>query len=155
MLKFMLNVLFGFALCLLGAGCSRDTNPVSDSHTDHDHAEAVGLLISSGGVEFVRYEKGQVSGELQVKNGDMTPLLTITFIAEDGDLFQPEGEEYTLKWEVENPDIADIVQHAEDGAWRLHVKGMATGSTSVVFKIFHGDHADFVSLPIPVRVLPS
>ncbi|MBN1479612.1 hypothetical protein JXA70_05020 [candidate division KSB1 bacterium] len=153
MRKFMLTLFCGAALLIFTiTNCSRDKNPVSNSDTDHDHAEAVGLIISANGVGLIRYDKGQVSGELNVKKGDMTPLLTIQFIAEDGDLFQPQGDDYTLSWDVADAAVADVIQHDEDGKWRLHVRGQSSGSTTIVFKIFHGDHADFVSEPIPIRV---
>ena len=93
-----------------------------------------------------------MTGKLQVKVGDETPLLTIKFSADDGDLFQPEEDHYQLDWEFAASDIADIEQHAEDGKWRFHLHGIKAGSTEIIFKILHGDHADFVAKPIPVQV---
>ena len=62
--KRLLFVLFSFVFVI---SCSDDSNPVKDSDTDHDHAEAVGCLISSSGVELARYEKGSVTGNLPVQ----------------------------------------------------------------------------------------
>lgn len=133
-------------------GCSNDSNPVKDDDTDHDHAEAVGCVISSSGVELARYEEGAVTGSLNVKVGETTPLLSISFIAEDGDIFQPEDDAYSLAWEVADADLAKIIQHDEDGKWLFHLSGIATGNTEITFKVLHGDHADFVAKPIPVQV---
>ncbi len=134
-------------------GCSDDNNPVKESDTDHDHAEAVGCIISSSVVELARYEKGAVTGQLQVKAGEETPLLSIVFIAEDGDVFQPEENHYKLAWDFSASDIAEIEQHDEDGRWRFHLKGKNAGNTDITFKVLHGDHADFVAKPIPVQVV--
>ncbi len=152
MLKIVLKLLPLFALLFLSSHCSKDDNPVDDSDTDHGHAEAVGFVLSSSGIDLIRYEKGVIAGELEVEEGELTPLLTINFIAEDGDLFQPDGEHFKLNWEVDNTDIADVVQHEEDGKWRFHIQGKQAGETTIIFEILHGDHADFVSLPIPVHV---
>lgn len=145
-------LLFISIVAVLLSGCSDDNNPVSDNDTDHDHAEAVGFVITTSGVEVARYEQGQVTGAFQVAAGEMTALLTITFIAEDGDLFQPEEDHYKLDWDVADTNIADVDQHEEDGKWRFHIAGLSAGSTTVVFKILHGDHADFVAQSIPIEV---
>ena len=156
MLKLFMNIiafiLFGFMLI---TGCSDDSNPVKDDDTDHDHAEAVGCVVSSSGVELARYEKGVVTGTLGVKAGEETALLTIRFIASDGDLFQPDGDHYSLDWELAALDIAEIEQHEEDGKWSFHLVGKKAGATDITLKILHGDHADFVAKPIPVQVTES
>jgi len=141
-----------FIVTLFLVGCSKDNNPVSENDTDHNHAEAVGFVITSSGVEVVRYQEGQVTGSIQVVVAEMTALLTISFIAEDGDFFQPNDDDYKLDWQVSDTGIADVHQHEEDGKWRFHIEGVSAGATTIVFKILHGDHADFVAQAIPVEV---
>ena len=77
---------------LLFAGCGDDDNPV-DPHAWDDHAEAFGLVILSSGEELVRQESGKVEGEIEVGHGLETPLLTVRFLAEDGDRFVPDPDE--------------------------------------------------------------
>ena len=79
-------------IALVAAGCGDDDNPV-DAHHGEEHAEAIGLIIRDSGAEIVRYEKGQVSGEIDVGHGKETALLSVRFIAEDGDLFTPHTED--------------------------------------------------------------
>jgi hypothetical protein len=139
------------AAFLLVSGCETK-NPVTD---EEGHEEAVGLVITSSGLELVRYENGVVTGSVSVQAGQETPLLTVQFIDEhDGALFQPDEEGHTLGVDIEHADIAEMEQHAEDGLWRFHIIGKTAGTTSMEVKIIHEDHADFVSLPIPIQVTP-
>lgn len=133
-------------------GC--DDNPVDDNHDEeNDHTEAVGLIILDSGNEIVRYENGMISGIINVKVNEETPLLSVKFIDDhDGDLFTPEDDHYNFDWTISNESIAEVEQHAEDGKWKFHIKGKSVGATTIEIKILHGDHADFVSLPIAIAV---
>lgn len=132
-------------------GCDKD-NPVDED--DHaEHAEAVGLVISQSGAEIARYENGAVTGKISVAAGEETPLLSVKFIDDhDGELFTPEGEHYSMAWTIADESVAEVERHDEDGEWKFHIKGKATGNTTIEIKIMHENHADFVSLPIPIEV---
>ena len=141
-----------FCLALIVAGCGDDDNPV-DSHEGEEHAEAVGLIVRNSGAEIVRYENGAVSGEIEVGHGKETALLSIRFIAEDGDLFTPDPDDgFTLDWEIADETIAGVEHHAEDGAWAFHILGLEEGETNIRLKINHEGHADFVSAEIEIHV---
>ncbi|HDQ44818.1 MAG TPA: hypothetical protein ENN17_04850 [bacterium] len=138
-------------ISILYAGCGRD-NPVK-SKQGHDHAEATGLVILQDENEIVRYEDGTVSGMIAVKAGEETPALSVFFIDEhDGDLFVPEDDHFGLSWSVEQTHIAEVYRDAGDGEWRFRVRGLVSGNTTLVITLNHGDHADFVSVPIPIGV---
>lgn len=147
--KYLMLLILSFSLF---ATCSKDSNPLKDSESDHNHAEAVGLIITSNGAELARYEKGYVTGDLAVGMNEETSVLTINFIAEDGDVFQPAGDLYSLAWELAAADIAEIKQAANDGKWNFRLAGKKSGTTEITFKILHGDHADFIARPIPIQV---
>ena len=144
------------SLCLfalLVAGCGDDDNPVDGDH-DEEHAEALGLIIRNSGDEIVRYENGEVSGRIEVGHGRETALLSIHFIAEDGDLFTPHTDDgFALDWELVDPTIAAVEHDAEDGAWALHIVGLKEGHTAIRIKIDHEGHADFVSKDIEIHVV--
>ena len=137
---------------LLLAGCGDDDNPV-DPHEWDDHAEAFGLVILSSGEELVRQESGQVEGEVEVGHGLETALLTVRFLAEDGDRFVPDADDgYGLDWVIGDESIAEVEHHEEDGPWSFHIAGLVEGQTTLVIKLNHNDHADFVSREIEIHV---
>ena len=137
---------------LFTAGCGDDDNPV-DHHAGEDHAEAMGVIVRDSGAEIARDEAGQVSGEIEVGHGKETALLSVRFIAEDGDLFTPHTEDgYSLAWEIADESIAEVDWHAEDGAWAFHIVGVTEGKTTMKLKIMHEGHADFVSRDIEIHV---
>lgn len=138
-------------IALLATACS-DDNPVDDDHDD-EHAEPVGLTVSSSGLQLVRYEEGVVTGRIEVGTLKETPLLSVRFLDEDDDLFTPhEVDGFSLGLEIADAEIAETEQHDEDGAWAFHLVGLATGTTTLVVKILHEGHADFVSQPIELHV---
>ena len=132
-----------------------DNTPVDTEH-EEKHAEAVGLIIRSSGEEIVRYENGEVEGEIEVGHGLKTALLSVRFIAEDGDLFTPdEDDDYALDWEIADASIAEVEHQAEDSAWAFQIIGLAEGQTTIRIKINHEGHADFVSPEIEIHVEES
>lgn len=155
MFKIFKNLTIAASLIvLLLAACGKDSNPVNPQNHD-EHTKAVGCVIKQGAAELVRAEKGKVTGTLTVKERTETPVLQFFLIAEDGDLFQPTDEEYTFVWEAKKSEIADVIQYQTDGRWGFRVKGFDTGATTIAFQVLHGDHADFVSLDLPVTVIPD
>ena len=131
--------------------CDKD-NPVKDDEEDHDHAEAVGMVIFQGETELVRNESGTVTGSIQVNAGETTPMLTIQFIDEhDQDLFVPDSDHHSLQWSLAESDVVTI-QAVDSDPWAFTVTGTQAGETEAEFNIFHGDHADFVSMPVPIVV---
>lgn len=149
MSRFSISIGAAAFAALLLLGCSKEKNPVSDHET---HTRAVGCVIKLNEVELVRAEKGTVTGALSIKARVESPVMQFYLIAEDGDLFQPVEEEYVFAWESKHPEIADAVQYQMDGRWAFRLKGFAAGNTTLTFKVLHGDHADFVSLEVPVTV---
>ena len=133
-----------------------DNDTPVDTEHEEEHDEAIGLIVRDSGTEIVRVESGQVTGEIEVGHGLKTALLSVRFIAEDGDLFTPdEDDDYALGWEIADESIAEVEQYAEDGAWNFHIIGLEEGQTTIRIKINHGGHADFVSPEIEIHVEES
>lgn len=129
------------------------SNPASSDGDDHDHhEEPVGAVLTMNGQEIARYDSEGVTGGIEVSEGEETTLITIWFLADDGDLFQPDDPEFSLNWKDIDTAVADVEQHDEDGKWSFHIHGEAQGNTSVVFQLFHDGHSDFDTQPIPVTV---
>lgn len=127
------------SLAVLATACN---NPAGDDD-EEEHHEPVGAVLKMNGDEIARYEDGEVTGQIEVNSGEETALITIYFLAEDGDEFQPDEPENSLSWKNIDGAIAEVEQHDEDGKWSFHIHGVETGETSVVFQLFHDDHSDF------------
>ena len=146
-----LPLLFTISALLLLAGCN---NPLdNDDHEHHEHAE--GAVLTMNGAEIVRIEEGVVqSGQIEVTEGEETPLITIYFLNDEGETFQPDETEYSLRWEDIDQSVAEVEQHDQDGAWRFHIHGVAQGTTSVRFLLWHNDedHEDYETPLITISV---
>ncbi|RPI00850.1 MAG: hypothetical protein EHM72_08055 [Calditrichaeota bacterium] len=151
--KYYILILLSVAIFL---ACGKDSNPVKSGDDENGSIiKAVGCVLKQADSELIRAEKNKITGNISLKERTETPLLKLYLIAEDGKLFQPEEGEYSLAWEVDKMEIADVIQYEADGRWGFHIKGFDTGSTFVVFKIVHADQTDFVSLDLPITVTPD
>lgn len=120
---------------------------------DHDvHAEAEGLVLVINGVEIVKVWEGKVTGKITVKTGEETPLIRIFFLDDHQDRFVPEENDYFFAHEIANTESAEFEQHSSDGKWSFNLKGKAAGNTTIVLKLMHVDHVDFLTPPITIEV---
>lgn len=138
------------------ASCS---NPVgSDDDEEHEeHTEPLGVALIMNETEIAFQENGSVnfaSGDhLDLAVGEETGLITIRWVAEDGDRFEAHADEgYSLRWTIENESVLEVEQHEEDSPWQFHLVGASAGETQIQFELWHNDHKDFTSMPIPVEV---
>jgi hypothetical protein len=129
--------------------CSEDSNPVNGGDTDH--FEAIGLYLIESGDTLVSYIGGTVSGEITVTDSTETPLIFVKFLSDDGTVGTPQGPEHSLNLSIADTSIAEYETH-EGEDWEFHIKGKTAGQTTMEISIFHNDHPDFVSKPIPVLV---
>ena len=74
----------------------------------------------------------QENGEVTYNEGDHLELglvrkpilITVRWIAEDGDRFVPDTDEgFSLKWIIGDENVVEVEQHEEDGAWSFHLGG--------------------------------
>jgi hypothetical protein len=153
MLKYTINFIAVFSLILFFLpGCSED-NPVE---SEEIHFEAIGLYVISSGDTIVKYIGGQVIGEIEVQEGTLTPLLSIRFLNEDGDVGIPTGDEYALIWELADEAIANVDSHDDElSEYKFHIEGKQAGATTITVILNHNDHKDFESKEITIRVTPA
>ena len=133
-------------ISLLAAVAACD-NPV----TPGEHEEEVhGVSILQGDTEVARYLEGEVSGALPaVAAGTTGPLLTVVFLDHDGEPLAVGDEEgVSLRARSQNTSVA----HFDVTDFGGRVVGVAAGTTTIIFDLMHGGHADFSSLGIPVTV---
>lgn len=147
-----LKALRAFAFAILVTGLFAACSNSSSSDDDH-HSEPEGFRLKMSGQVVVEQLPGQnLTGEFELAPGEETPLITIFFLDDDGDEFQPEGDEYSLRAVFETAGIAEFEQHAGDGKWSFHLHAEAEGITDMTLQLFHNDHSDFNTQDIHVHV---
>ncbi|MEQ9310293.1 MAG: hypothetical protein RLN90_12635 [Balneolaceae bacterium] len=121
---------------------------------DHDeHSEPAGFrLYMNGAVQVEQLPGGTITGEFELEPGEETPLITIQFLADDGDEFQPDEPEYSLNAIFADDGIAEFEQHDEDGKWSFHIHAEAEGITDMTLQLMHNNHSDFNTQDIHVHV---
>lgn len=136
------------ALLVITSACS---NSVSG---EDEHSEPEGFRLKISGQTVVeQLPDSDVTGSIEIDEGEETALITVWFIDHDGDEFQPHVDEgHSLGYEFSTADIVEFEQHDEDGAWSFHLHGEAAGTTNLSVIILHSGHSDFESQDIPVIV---
>jgi hypothetical protein len=137
---------------LLWTACENST-----SSEDEEHSDPFGVTLFLNGVEIATQENGEVTyhegDHLEMKVGEETNLISIQWIADDGDRFVPDTEEgYSLQWIIGNENHLEVEQHEEDGPWSFHLVGLEAGETTVQFELWHNDHPDFTSSEFDVHI---
>lgn len=148
------NIKTVFTLLILAGLISACSN--STSGDDHEHEEPAGFVLKMNGQSIITQMPNEtsVTGEFELTPGQETDLITIYFLAEDGDEFQPHADEgYSLAYEFEDEGLVEFEQHSEDGAWSFHLHAADTaGVTDLRLKLDHNGHSDFTTQPIHVHV---
>ena len=117
------------------------------------YGEPIGLRLSyeEDGTVLATASDLVSTGSLDVQKDSLTDHIEVEFYDDQNRFYQPEYPLHSLGFTVANPTIAEIIPEAGE-PWVLRVKGLATGSTTVTFKLMVAGVAEFVSFPINVNV---
>lgn len=125
----------------------------STSSEEEEHSDPAGVrLIMNGQTVVEQLPGGTLTGEFELTPGEETPLITIYFLDDDGDQFQPDEPEFSLNAVFETDGIAEFEQHEEDGKWSFHIHAEAEGITDMTLQLMHNGHSDFNTQDIHVHV---
>jgi len=141
-----------FLLLVTGLFAACDNSTSADD--DDDHSEPAGFVLKMNGQNVVTQMPGEttVTGDFELEPGEETPLITIFFLDDEGDEFQPDEPENSLGAEFEDEGIAEFEQHEEDGKWSFHIHAEAEGITDMTLMLMHNGHSDFNTQGIHVHV---
>ena len=140
--------------------CS-DSGTTPEEH-DHDHEpaegncghlEGDGYFLESDGALAVFGWRGDQTGELSARVGELGPALRMNFISADSVSFgvADNCEDNALGIELADESIVELVR--ETGVeWTFRLRGLAPGSTTLVLRGMHEGHSHIATLPIPVTV---
>ncbi len=130
-------------------GCDKEDNPVTP-HEEHNEAEGMVLKINNANIVVVKEGKVE-SGKISVKAGENTAEITTRFLHHDGSEFTPDEAGSSLALEIANATVASaaVVSGKE---WNFKVSGIKAGTTILIVKLMHNDHADFTTPGISVEI---
>lgn len=156
--KQILFFLLSSVLFLTFTACD---NSVGHDDHDHDHdTDPHGVLLLMDDVEIAKQEGDDIvynnDNHIEVIEGELSNTIQVRWINEHSETFLPDTEEgYSLRWNIADEEILDLVQQDSDGPWEFHLDGITAGETSISFILWHNDHEHFTSLQFDVEVLPA
>ena len=122
---------------------------------DDDHVEAEGLRLYVGPQIVMEYFQGSWSPDTLLSPAGGSMKHTAVLLDHDSLEISYMEEGITFTAEFADTSIADIYwDMGEDGSFDFYILGKKLGYTSVVFKTIHGDHSDFVTVPVVVNIAP-
>ncbi|MFW6347916.1 MAG: hypothetical protein ACOC2C_04820 [Cyclonatronaceae bacterium] len=132
------------------------TSSDTDDHDHGEHADPFGLKVMHDGQELARQFDGEVSytgghSAIEVEAGVTYGPLQIMLLAEDGDEFLPDDEDYFLRINIADESIVHTHDvDAPNFSFGLH--GDSEGETTASFDVMHIDHSDFESMDFAIKV---
>jgi hypothetical protein len=146
----------GLAIALIATSIySCGKNPVkTNNDIVCDHVDADGMRLVHRGSTIAEQWQANVSGGLALDQGAEIDSLLVRFLSPDSNVIAGanlECGDKSLLWTVADTSIASV-RAAGFEPWAVNVVGKTAGSTSVRFQVFHVDHPDFTSLPIPITI---
>lgn len=125
------------------SACDED-DPVAPQE---EHLEAIGVVLSTSGIEVASILRGETDDTLRVEVGKTSDHLEVKFYDEDEHIVDaPDDGDKTLSWEIGDTAILEVHQReGEEGEFAFHLEGVAAGVTTLELFIMHEGHADFRS----------
>jgi len=148
-LKKKMTILFIISFIVAFTACSSD-DPVAPHE---EHFEAIGTVIYDGtGAEIFRILRGVTNDTLFAKVGVLSDHYDVKFINDDEQVVNPpDDDDLSMGIDITDPNLLEIEQD-EPGEFEFHLMGVAEGLTTIEIKILHGNHADYRSGLIPVKI---
>ena len=139
-------------VCLVGSCGKNPVKTKNDLICDHVDADGMRLLYRSAPV--AQQWQATVTGGLDLDAGASLDSLLVRFLSPDSNVIAGGNiacGDKTLLWTIEDSSIVSIRPAGFD-PWAVNVVGKGGGTTHVRFQVFHVNHTDFTSQPIPVTV---
>lgn len=151
-------ILATMAACGLLAACSNPTESRPEPKCDHVDADGIVVEMTTATPDSLLASQwqGTVGGSIALEAGHAMSGVRVTFLDADSTriVVSTDCEDHRLAWTVADTALLDVAADGTD-RWSVVLTPKQTGDTSVRFRVWHGDHADFTSLPIPVSITPG
>ena len=142
-----------FLLMLTTFNACDEDDPISPQE---EHLEAIGTVVyDATGALAVSILRGETNDTLFITAGELSDHFDVKFYNEDEQIVDPpDDEDSKLNYEIGNETIVEWWQHpGEEGGYEFHLRGLMTGITTLELFVQHGDHNDYRSGLIPVKVI--
>lgn len=154
-LKFWTIVL---SALLIFSACEEESDDADDH--DHEHFDPHKWELQVDGEPFMIIDEGEFdsgfSDHFHLELGTDSPVYSIVFYDHDGDLQEPDLEEYSFAWKFDGleantqSEIAEIIN--TNGEFSFSIKPLQEGSIDLQLMVYHGSHADVKTPMIEVEV---
>ncbi len=113
-----------------------------------------GLIVQIGGQEVASQREGVVAGEIPLIADSSSTIIEVIWLDEDGAPLPPDDleEGSSLGWALPSPPQPVEVETIGGQPWRLRLRALELGGTSLELRLLHEGHSDFASAPIPIRI---
>ncbi|MFA7330554.1 MAG: hypothetical protein WC326_05700 [Candidatus Delongbacteria bacterium] len=128
-----------------------------DTHEDEHHLEAFGVALVLNGDTLVKSMSGEASevvGRLELLVSQPTGPILLHFLDEEGAWFRPEADPDGEHSFALTHDPARLSVVPDNLAWSFQLTGLAADSTSLIVRVLHEGHDDYVSPALPVLIQP-
>ncbi len=148
------TILFIVSLCIIPlflTGCADEDDPL----VPEEHFKAIGMVFETSGIRIASILRGETGDTLLAPLNDLSDHIEVRFYNNDEELIDPpqDNTQYKLSWSIDDEAIAEVWQHeGEEGVFEFHLRGLQAGMTEIEFFIMHGDHNDYRSGKLPLRV---
>jgi len=165
----LLGLVFISAGILFIAGCDRSTDPHDDEHRDMeevriiDRTQTARPVIATwtydGGWEFIEYDDVLYELSISAEDDRTRVSLGVEVYDHDGDQLElDEAGEYQVRYWTAQGAQEGIIDLSIDENNLFHgdhvyIYGLEIGETEIEFILWHGDHADAATDPVPFRVV--
>lgn len=141
---------FPLFFVLLLVSC-KEKNSLED---EHDHTEAVGLIIYYNGLPYFKVINAQI--DTTISRDFLVPLnedryFEVKFIDAEGHEETPSEDSKNFSWVVDDPSLINA-QLISGEKYKFKMRGLSPGKTLIEFRLNHYDHPDFKTPKVPLVV---
>lgn len=146
------HIALGLGVSLALFSCD---NP-DDSHDEH-HLEAYGVALVQDADTLLSSISGdaeEVRGALNLLVGQTRGPVLLHFLDEEGHWFRPDEDAGSAHRFALDLGASTFQVVADSVQWSLSATGLEPDSTTLVVRVLHEGHDDFVSPALPVIITP-
>lgn len=137
-----------FALFIISCN---EKNTLEDNH---DHTEAIGLIIYHNEKPFFKVINAKIDESVAkefVVNLKEEKIFRVAFIDSENKEFVPDEANKNLSWIIDDTSLVRVSLLPNE-KYKFKMLGVKPGTTQIEFRLNHNDHPDFKTPKIPLVV---